>query len=143
MTSSPLKPAIGLSGPATNHINSGGYTYDAAGNMTSDGIHTYTYDADGNITAVDGGGTAKYTYDAFNRRVRIDLGSSAVEFRFDLNGKRVGVWDGNSPYGGLRGQYYWGSMPIAYYTSDTHFQLLDWTGTARLQTSYNGAVEAS
>lgn len=53
------------------------------------------------------------------------------------------MWDGNAPYGALRGHYYWGSMPIAYYTSDTHFQHLDWLGTARLQTSYNGTAEAT
>ncbi len=34
-------------------------------------------------------------------------------------------------------------MPVAYYTATTHFQHQDWLGTARLQTGYNGVVEAS
>jgi hypothetical protein len=45
---------------ANNQVNSGGYVYDAAGNMTNDYYHTYTYDAEGNITAVATGTTASY-----------------------------------------------------------------------------------
>ena len=37
----------------TNRVTGTGYSYDAAGNMTSDTVHTYTYDAEGNITQVD------------------------------------------------------------------------------------------
>jgi YD repeat-containing protein len=37
--------------PATNQINAGSvFTYDAAGNLTSDGTNAYTYDADGNLS---------------------------------------------------------------------------------------------
>jgi RHS repeat-associated protein len=125
---------------ANNQIS--GFTYDAAGNMTGDGTHTYTYDAEGNLTAVDAGATAKYTYNAFNQRVRIDTGGTSAEFRFNPSGQRASNWDGNSLVP-TRGQYYWGATPIAYYTGQTHFQHLDWLGTARLQTSYNGAVEGS
>jgi len=151
------KTVTGGSGPqpsfafsaATNQIPTpSGYTYDAAGNMTRDGtgvgFHAYTYDANGNITAavVIGGGTAKYTYNALNQRVRVDTGSTAAEFLFNPAGQRVCVWDGNT-YARVRGQYYWAAMPVAYYTSDIHFQHQGYLGTARLQTSYNGAVEAS
>ena len=38
--------------------------------MTNNTVHTYTYDAEGNITAVDGGATASYVYNALNQRVR-------------------------------------------------------------------------
>jgi RHS repeat-associated protein len=101
---------------ATNQINSSGYSYDAAGNLTTDAFHTYTYDAEGNVTQVDSGGAAKYTYNALNQRVRIDQGSDAKEFVFNLNGQRSSVWDGN--YGNqIQGQHYWGSQPIAYYTT--------------------------
>lgn len=37
-----------------NEITNTGYTYDAAGDLTSDGIHSYSYDADGNLIQVDG-----------------------------------------------------------------------------------------
>jgi YD repeat-containing protein len=38
---------------ANNQITTSGFTYDAAGNMTSDSVHAYTYDAEGNITKVN------------------------------------------------------------------------------------------
>jgi YD repeat-containing protein len=60
--------------PANNRITTSGYTYDAAGNMTNDTVHSYTYDAEGNITKVDGGSTAMYVYDAFNQRVHVRRG---------------------------------------------------------------------
>jgi len=126
--------------PTTNQI--AGYTYDAAGNMTYDGTHHYTYDAEGNITQVDSGATATYSYNALNQRVRIDKGATAVEFIFNLGGQRVSEWDGHS-FAQLRGQYYWGAQPLAYYDSSTHFQHQDYLGTARLQTSCNGTVEGS
>ena len=39
--------------------------------MTNDTVHSYTYDAEGNITQVDGGSTASYVYDVFNRRIHV------------------------------------------------------------------------
>jgi RHS repeat-associated protein len=50
--------------------------YDAAGNLTSDGLHTYQYDAEGRITNVDAAG-ATYTYDFANRRVKKAVGTGA------------------------------------------------------------------
>ena len=38
---------------ATNQII--GYSYDAAGNVTNDTVHTYTWDAEGRIATVEGG----------------------------------------------------------------------------------------
>jgi RHS repeat-associated protein len=46
----------------TNRINTSGYGYDAAGNMTNDSLHTYAFDAENRITQVDGGTTAANTY---------------------------------------------------------------------------------
>ena len=55
---------------ATNRISGAGFTYDAAGNLMSDGTNTYTYDADGNLIQQAGGGTTKgFTYDALNQQV--------------------------------------------------------------------------
>lgn len=56
-----------------NRIATGGYGYDAAGNVTSfyNGITTnsYTYDAEGRLTTINGGAST-YTYSAFDQRVR-------------------------------------------------------------------------
>lgn len=55
-----------------------GYTYDAAGNLTKDGLmNTYTYDAEGKMTGSNG---AVYTFDPLNSRVRKDNGSSSLEY---------------------------------------------------------------
>ena len=72
-----------------------GYSYDAAGNMTSDGNHTYTYDAENRIIAVDGG-AATYLYDALGRRTSKKIGTSFTDY---------GGWptlnpEGAPPFGG-------------------------------------------
>jgi len=110
----------------------------------------YTFDAEGNITAVDGGQTAQYVYNAQNQRVRATVGSTAIEYVFNAAGQRVSEWNGTTR-AQLKGKYYWGGKPVAYYTtaSDTnaavgaHFEHQDWLGTERLRTTYNGGVEGS
>src|SRR6266404_5136538 len=79
-------------GAPTNRItsvtNSGttlNYAYDAAGNVTNDGMHTYQYDADNRLVSVDGGVTAQYKYDHQNRRVSKIVGSNWTNY----------VWEGN------------------------------------------------
>ena len=145
------------------------YTDDAAGNMTYDGIDTYAYDAEGNITAVSGNASATYVYNALNQRVRTTVNSGTpTEFVFNANGQRVSEWNGTTR-AQLKGKYYWGGTPVAYYTTaasgsaGAHFEHQGWAGspatglrrwggslgTERMRTTYNSgnnptyAVEAS
>jgi len=139
---------------ATNRLSTGGYAYDAAGNMTYDGFNSYTYDAEGNITAVTGNTSATYVYNALNQRVRTVTSSATTEFVFNANGQRVSEWNGTTR-AQLKGKYYWGGLPVAYYTTagsgsaGAHFEHSDWLGTERMRTTYNSAnnptyaVEAS
>ncbi len=134
---------------ATNQINTGGYTYDAAGNVIYDTFHHYSYDAEGNIIAVDSGQTATYVYNALNQRVRTVVGGTATEYVFSAAGQRVSEWNGTTR-AQLKGKYYWGGQPVAYYTTASssagaaaHFEHQDWLGTERLRTAYNGSVEGS
>jgi RHS repeat-associated protein len=128
---------------ATNQISTGGYSYDAAGNMTYDGFHTYTYDAEGHITAVDNSATAQYVYNALNQRVRDIVGTTATEYVFNAAGQRVSEWNGTTR-AQIKGKYYWGSQPVAYYSGGaTHFEHQDWLGTERLRTTYNASVEGT
>jgi RHS repeat-associated protein len=130
---------------STNQVTTSGFVYDAAGNMTADGIHSYTYDAEGNVTQVDGGSTATYVYDALNHRVRTVVGSTITEFVFNLNGQRVSDWNGSTRTE-LKGHYYWANKPVAYYdttSGTTHFEHQDWLGTERIRTTYNGGVEGT
>jgi RHS repeat-associated protein len=131
-------PQYGIN-TATNQIV--GFSYDAAGNMTYDGTHSYTYDAEGNIVTVDGGSTATYVYNALNQRVRSLVGSTPAEFVFNAGGQRVSEWNA-STHVQIKGHYYWGGTPVAYYdTSATHFEHQDWLGTERMRTTSSGAVE--
>jgi len=111
--------------------------------MTYDTFHSYTFDAEGNITAVDGGQTAQYVYNAQNQRVSATVGSTITEYVFSAAGQRVSEWNG-ATHTQLKGKYYWGAMPVAYYAGGAaHFEHQDWLGTERMRTTYNGGVEGS
>ncbi len=56
------------------------YSYDSAGNVTSDGVHSYTYDAENRVVSVDSGSTASYSYDHQNRRVKKTVGSTTTHY---------------------------------------------------------------
>ena len=65
-----------------------GYSYDAAGNLLNDGVHSYTYDAESRIVSVDGGATA-YVYDADGRRVQKTVGGAVTDYVYDLAGHAI------------------------------------------------------
>jgi RHS repeat-associated protein len=130
---------------ANNHITTSGYTYDAAGNMTSDSVNSYTYDAEGNITAVvDGGSTVSYVYDVFNRRIRVQTPSATNEFVYDYAGRRISTWVASNNFG-AEGRIYWDGQQIAYRATDgtTYFDHQDTLGTERMRTTYSGTVGSS
>ncbi len=122
-----------------NRIASGnGVSYDAAGNVINDGFHTYTYDAENRMISVDGGTTASYVYDLQGRRARAATGSETQDFAFDLQGKAItairasdGVWVRSeiwSPIGYL----------ATYMNSTTYFNHSDWLGTVRARSNVSG-----
>lgn len=125
----------------TNEISTSGYTYDAAGNMTSDSIHTYTYDAEGNVIAVDGGNTAQYVYDALNRRIRAQTSGSTYESEYDYAGRHISNWIEPGDIGNF-GKIYWDGAPVAYraQNAQTFFEHPNWLGSSRLRTNYQGSV---
>jgi len=129
---------------SNNHITTSGYTYDAAGNMTSDTVHSYTYDAEGNITKVDGGTTAQYVYDVFNRRVHVQTASATNEYIYDYAGRRVSTWLSPNNYGS-EGRIYWDGEQFAYRSTDgtTYFDHQDTLGTERMRTNYSGTAGSS
>ncbi len=61
------------------------YAYDAAGNVTNDGVHTFQYDSENRVVSVDGGTTAQYDYDQNNRRIKKTIGSAVTHY----------VWEGS------------------------------------------------
>jgi YD repeat-containing protein len=73
----------------TNNGTPSNYVYDAAGNVTNDGVHTYQYDAENRLVSVDSGATGQYKYDHQNRRVSKLIGSSWTHY----------VWEGSQVIG--------------------------------------------
>jgi len=67
------------------------FTYDANGNMLSDGVNTYTWDAANRLKAVNepGGGQSQFTYDSFGRRVQITESTSGT-----VTSTKNLVWEG-------------------------------------------------
>jgi RHS repeat-associated protein len=117
------------------HDTNNFYQYDAAGNMTHDASHSYTYNAENRLTAVDGGNTANYYYDASGYRVHHLIGSSTMEYVHDLQGRVVSEI---LPSGGLNAYYmYFGSKLVAeYYNLTTYFIHQDHLSSTRLVTGY-------
>jgi RHS repeat-associated protein len=90
------------------------YSYDAAGNIISDGLHTdYFYNQNNRLIRVeiDGLTIAEYAYDAFERRVMKVVNGVTTHFHYDLNGLLVSETDGN---GNPRKDYvYLNGEPVA------------------------------
>ncbi len=59
-------------------------TYDANGNLTSDGQNTYTWDARNHLSAISGGSFSfAYAYDALDRRVSKAVAGTTAQFVYD------------------------------------------------------------
>jgi len=80
-----------LSFDGNNRINSGGYGYDAAGNINSyyNGVFTsnYVFDAESRVFNVNSG-AGYYTYDAAGERVRKDANGTYTEYQY-FNGQPI------------------------------------------------------
>ncbi|HEX8912542.1 MAG TPA: RHS repeat-associated core domain-containing protein [Humisphaera sp.] len=94
-------------------IDGSRYTYDANGNLKTDGRLSYTYDLFNRLTRVQGKGPSgaavdvEYVYDPLNRRVaKRQPGSYTVTMRFVYDGTQVVEERGGS--GAVLRQYVWG-----------------------------------
>jgi len=71
---------------AANRVTQSGaatLTYDANGNLTNDGTNTYTWNARNQLTAISGGVSANFQYDAFGRRVRTTVNGTTTDYLYD------------------------------------------------------------
>jgi RHS repeat-associated protein len=59
------------------------YTYDANGNLTSDGTTTYAYDTENRLISASGAKNATLVYDPLGRLVQVASGSSVTQFLHD------------------------------------------------------------
>jgi RHS repeat-associated protein len=58
-------------------------TYDANGNLTSDGSKTYTWNSRNQLVAISGAATASFQYDALGRRTSKTVGGTSTSFLYD------------------------------------------------------------
>ena len=151
-------------------LNSGvGLTYDAAGDVTYDGLNTYLYDAEGRICAVKNsvGSITGYVYDAAGIRTtpttktrrwgpryvaRLGLGAMSCNFApsgvaWDIHanwalgqgGEQVAEFNGAGTW--QHSNIFAGKLTGTYDTKGLHFYLDDWLGTRRIQTNSTGQLE--
>ncbi len=112
-----------------------GSSYDAVGNLLSDGFHSYTYDAENRMISVDNGGTASYVYDALGRRVKVPAG----QYLYDSEGHAVTLINNSGMW--LVGEIFAAGRHLATYNnSTTTFNHPDWLGSERARTDVTGAV---
>jgi RHS repeat-associated protein len=126
-------------GAAANNCLIAPYQYDAAGNMIYDGTHSYTYDAENRLIKVDGGSTATYAYDAEGNRVQKTVGSTITVYVFNPDGQVIHETDANLNFNVH--YIYLGSQLLAEMkNSTTYFLQNDHLGSARLLTAINQSV---
>ncbi len=123
-----------------------GFSYDAAGNLLSDGVNGYVYDDENRIVSatLGSGGTAAYSYDAEGQRVRKAVGATVDEYVYDNAGHQVGDMQPNGAM--KRMELYAGGRHLATYdiaSNATYFIHGDWLGSERLRTTSAGAAYES
>jgi RHS repeat-associated protein len=114
-------------------------TYDANGNVLTDGSHTYAWDADGNSISLDGVGL---TFDALDRMVEQNRSGTYTEIVYSPGGAKLALMSGT---GGQTLQKAFVPLPgqaAAVYTSSglDHYRHSDWLGSARLTSSPSRGV---
>lgn len=58
-------------------------SYDANGNLTSDGSNTYPWDERNHISAISGGATASFVYDTIGRLAAKNINRTVTQFLYD------------------------------------------------------------
>jgi RHS repeat-associated protein len=114
------------------------YTYDAAGNVTNDGVRAYTYDAENRIVSVDGGATATYAYDASNQRYKKVTVGATTHYIWQAS---LVIAEHNGSTGAVVTDYaYSGSRMIANVSGGTTQYLLSDRLSVRMTLNSSGSM---
>ncbi|HLJ85999.1 MAG TPA: RHS repeat-associated core domain-containing protein [Candidatus Angelobacter sp.] len=128
---------------AQNRLNVAPYQYDAAGNLIHDASHSYTYDAENRLIAVDGGSTASYIYDAEGRRVRKTVNNLWTDFIYDPTGNVIAEYEnyqGSAPIWSMEYMRLGGLLIAEYTNRTTYFFHQDHLGSTRLMTNLDKTI---
>lgn len=93
-------------------VDARAYSYDAAGNITNDGMRSFTYNDAGRMaSATKAGTTTTYALNGRGQRVRKTTSSASVHFVYDEAGHLLGEYDSS---GNLMQETVWlGDIPVA------------------------------
>jgi YD repeat-containing protein len=80
-------PCPQLSFNSANRISTPGYRYDAAGNLTGDGVNTYQYDAEGRRVTING---QAYVFNALGQLVAVPVPWTTIYDLYDPWGLMIG-----------------------------------------------------
>lgn len=124
---------------ANNQIST--YSYDAAGEVTSDGTTGYSYDAEGNTMAT---GTTRYNFDALGNRIeKLPNSGDPTWYVYDAFGHQLEVVDGKTN-ALQQTRLTVNGQPLAFYTNGSlEFQHKDWLGTVRALSNASGSFVAT
>lgn len=134
---------------ANNHYNLAGTSYDANGNLTSDGTNTYTYDDYSRlVSAVPVGATCTsttiggcYVYDAFGQAVELSDSTGHYPMVYGPAGKTVLMYGQTVQYAYIPTP---GGGSAEGWAGTTRYTHSDWLGTGRVSSyipaSGNGTI---
>jgi RHS repeat-associated protein len=135
-------PTLSATANANNRLVLTGLSYDAAGNLTSDGSHSFFFDAEHRICSI--GGTScttgtVYDYDGDGKRIKKSTGT------LYWTGVGSSALTESDSSGNLSSDYiFFGADRIARFdfsTSTTHFYFSDHLGSHSVVTNTVGALE--
>ncbi|HUY12154.1 MAG TPA: RHS repeat-associated core domain-containing protein [Terriglobia bacterium] len=125
---------------STNQINSNGYTYDAAGDLTKDFAgNTYQWDGEGRLASVDNGSTNTFAYNALGQWVYWQSGNSP-NYVYDPWGHDVGYFDPGSGSWIAQMIPLGGRILASYSNGGAGFPHVNALGSDTMATGYGGSV---
>jgi RHS repeat-associated protein len=124
----------------SNRITNSGYVYDAAGNLTSDGVLSYAFDAENKIKTVNGE-TDVYRYDGDGNRVKKNFTNGEKVRMVYSGGQLIAEYDLSN--GSLKKEYVYGAKGLIATiepTAGTRYTTTDHLGTPRVVTSSSAGI---
>lgn len=118
-------------GNELTQFGSSGLTFDANGNLLSDGTNAYTWNARNELVSISGGASASFNYDAIGRRISKTIGAATTGY----------LYDGPNPIEELSGSGISASM-LTGPEMDEYFQRTDSSGTLDYLTDGLGSTVA-
>ena len=101
--------------------------------MIHDASHSYTYDAENRLIQVDGGSTATYAYDPDGRRVATTISGTTTNYAYDTGSNVLFETQGSNWTTAYI--YFSGVLRAEYKNNTTYFLHRDHLGSTRLVTA--------